>query len=90
MGSGTRALSSQLLANNAVNESNSKLVSLSGRAAADALLADEIDAAFFVVSPQSPVVRALLDSDQIRLLNFDRADAYTRIHRYLSPVLLPK
>jgi len=89
-GSGTRALSSQLLSDNAVNESNTSLLSLGGRAAADALLAGEIDAAFFVASPQSPVVRALLDSRQIQLMDFSRAEAYTRIHRYLSRVLLPE
>ncbi|MCW8847966.1 MAG: C4-dicarboxylate ABC transporter substrate-binding protein, partial [Sedimenticola sp.] len=58
--------------------------------AADALLNGEIEAAFFVASPMSPVVRALLDSDQIQLMNFERADAYTRTHRFLSSVTLPE
>ncbi|MCW8943461.1 MAG: TAXI family TRAP transporter solute-binding subunit [Sedimenticola sp.] len=89
-GSGTRALALQLLADNDINLSNTPLVTLSGRAAADALLSGEIESAFFVASPMSPVVRALLDSDQIKLMNFDRADAYTRTHRFLSSVVLPE
>ncbi|MCW8889971.1 MAG: TAXI family TRAP transporter solute-binding subunit [Sedimenticola sp.] len=89
-GSGTRALAQQLLADNDINPSNTPLLPLSGRAAADALLNGEIASAFFVASPMSPVVRALLDSDQIKLLSFGRADAYTRTHRFLSSVVLPE
>ena len=89
-GSGTRALALQVLAANAINTSNSRLLPHSGREAADALLAGEIDAAFFVASPQSPVVRALLDAADIGLMDFTRADAYTRIYRFLSRVVLPQ
>lgn len=89
-GSGTRPLALLLLAENDVNLSNTPLMELGGRAAADALLSGEIEAAFFVASPMSPVVRALLDSDQIQLMNFERADAYTRTHRFLSSVTLPE
>ena len=89
-GSGTRALALQLLADNDINTSNSPLLDSSGRAAADALLSGEIDSAFFVASPMSPVVRALLDSEHIHLMNFERADAYTRTHRFLSSVTLPE
>jgi TRAP transporter TAXI family solute receptor len=89
-GSGTRALALQLLADNDINPSNTPLLTLSGRTAADALLSGDIESAFFVASPMSPVVRALLDSDQIQLMSFERADAYTRTHRYLSSVILPE
>jgi TRAP transporter TAXI family solute receptor len=89
-GSGTRAVALQLLGDNSVNSSNSTLLELSGRNAADALLGSEIDAAFFIASPRSPIVRALLDSTEIRLMDFKRADAYTRTHRYLSSVTLPQ
>ena len=89
-GSGTRALALQLLADNDITPSNTPLVTLSGQAAADALLAGDIESAFFVASPMSPVVRTLLDSDQIKLMSFERADAYTRTHRFLSSVVLPE
>ena len=89
-GSGTRALAIQLLQDNDINSTNSNLLDLSGRDAADALLAQRVDAAFFVASPKSPVVRALLDAENIKLMSFQRADAYTRQHRYLSSVVLPE
>ncbi len=89
-GSGTRAVALQLLGDNSINSSNSTLLELSGRNAADALLGSEIDAAFFIASPRSPIVRALLDSTDIRLMDFKRADAYTRTHRFLSSVTLPQ
>ncbi|MES9876931.1 MAG: TAXI family TRAP transporter solute-binding subunit [Candidatus Sedimenticola sp. PURPLELP] len=89
-GSGTRAVALQLLSDNSITDANAELLELSGRPAADALLGGQIDAAFFVASPQSAVVRALLDSTEIALMNFKRADAYTRLHRYLSPAVLPE
>ena len=89
-GSGTRAVALQLLGDNSINTSNSTLLELSGRKAADALLGGQIDAAFFIASPRSPIVRALLDSTEIRLMDFKRADAYTRTHRFLSSVTLPQ
>ena len=89
-GSGTRALALKLLAANDINASNTPLQALDGREAADALLSGRLGSAFFVASPMSPVVRTLLDSPEIRLMNFERADAYTRTHRYLSSVILPE
>ncbi len=89
-GSGTRALTMQLLGDNSVTTANTQIMGLSGRAAADALLKGEIDTAFFIASPQSPVVRALLGAENIALMDFQRADAYTRLHRPLSSVTLPQ
>jgi len=88
--SGTRALSLQLLSDNALNDNNSELLVIGEREAADLLLAGEIDAAFFVASPESPVVRSLLESESLQLMSFKRADAYTRLHPHLSSVLLPE
>ncbi len=89
-GSGTRALALQLLADNAIDGDTSELQALGGQAAADALIRNNADAAFFVASPRSPLIRALLEHEDISLMSFERADAYTRIHRYLSRVVLPE
>ncbi|MEW8013330.1 MAG: TAXI family TRAP transporter solute-binding subunit [Candidatus Sedimenticola endophacoides] len=89
-GSGTRSLALQLLEENGIRESAGQHPPLPGEAAADALVSGEVDAAFFVASPQSPVVGRLLASPGIRLLSFDRADAYTGRHRYLTSVVLPE
>lgn len=89
-GSGTRALALQLLADNGIHPDNSVLLDTSGQTAAEALLKGEIDSVFLVASPMSPVVRTLLDTGQVRLLSFERAEAYTRTHRFLSAVTLPE
>jgi hypothetical protein len=55
-----------------------------------ALKEQRIDAAFFVASPRSSAVRKLLKDEQVTLLSFDRAEAYTRVYRFLSSVKLPE
>ncbi len=89
-GSGTRALALRLLSDNLITESNADFRSMESRVSAQALVRGEIDAAFFVASPQSTVVHELLQADQIMLMDFKRADAYTRLHDYLSMVILPE
>lgn len=89
-GSGTRPVALQLLKDNGISRSSTPLSSLSGRNAANALLRGDLDAAFFIASPRSPVVHKLLTAKEINLMTFERAEAYTHIHRYLSTVALPQ
>jgi TRAP transporter TAXI family solute receptor len=89
-GSGTRSIALQLLADNGIDEDNSTLSPLSPPGAADALLAAQVDAVVLVSSPRAAVVARLLSSAQIGVLDFERADAYTRTHRFLSSVVLPE
>ena len=88
-GSGTQVLALQLLGINRVDGSNTRLVPLNDQQSAEALVNGKVDAAFFVASPKSQVVGRLLVSDSVRLLSFERAEAYTKIHRFLSRVVLP-
>ncbi len=88
-GSGTQALALQLLGDNRIDGSNARLMPLNDQQSAEALLKGEVDAAFFVASPKSQVVGRLLVSESVRLLSFERAEAYTRTHRFLSRVVLP-
>jgi len=89
-GSGMRALLSVMLEDNGVATDDITLSPLTGQAAADALSRGAIDAAVFVTSPSRPYLRDLLLDPRVRIVNFDRAEAYARRHRYLSPVLLPR
>lgn len=89
-GSGTRAVAIQLLADNGITDENSELLELGGQIAADALLQGLVDAVFFIAPPQSPVVQDLLTTQDIALLHFERAAAYTRRHRFLSRLELPE
>ena len=88
-GSGTRAMALALLTDNGITTENTQLLPIGGGEAAQALKSGEIDAALFVTSPTSQTVRSLLDESSVTLLNFERAEAYTRRHPYLSKVTLP-
>ena len=56
--------------------------------AAAALKRSEVDAAFFVMSPNSSVAYDLLTTEGIQLLNIDRAEAYSRKLSFLNKVVL--
>ncbi|HEY9080463.1 TAXI family TRAP transporter solute-binding subunit [Magnetovibrio sp.] len=87
-GSGTWAVAQQLLALNRIPTDAPVIAHLSSDEAVRALLSGGIDAAFFVSSPNATLIRELLRQPRLSLLNFDRAAAYTRQHRYLSAVTL--
>jgi len=87
-GSGTWAVAKQLLDQNDIETTGKTIHHISSADGARDLLAGKIDAAFFVTSPSSPLIQDLLANENIRLLNFDRAAAYTRQMRYLSAVTL--
>ena len=90
-GSGTRALATMLLADNKVAEGDAagtQLLPLAGEEAAAALEQGDIDAAFLVISPRSPIVRRLLNTPGISLINFRRSAAYCKKYRYLRIVTL--
>jgi len=89
-GSGTWAVAKQLLDANNVPSDTRDVQRLSSADAAHALMSGTLDAAFFVTSPTSPLVREMLQQPTLKLLNFDRASAYTRQYRYLSAVTLPR
>ncbi|MFC1672542.1 TAXI family TRAP transporter solute-binding subunit [Pseudomonadota bacterium] len=87
-GSGTWAVVRQLMEQNGVKTSGPNIKHLSSADGARALFAGGVEAAFFVTSPSSPLMRDLLAAKDLRLVNFTRAEAYTRQLRYLSTVTL--
>jgi len=89
-GSGTAALVKRLVADNGLDQEASTIRLLGGKAAADALLADELDAAFFVSSARSELVQRLLHEQDVELASFERAEAYARRYRFLTTVDLPE
>lgn len=88
-GSGARALGEMLLADNGLHEGAVNVSELGGSAAARALMADEIDAALMVASPDAEWVGQLAGDPGVSLLSLDRALAYSRRHPFLKNVLLP-
>ena len=90
VGSGTRRFVEPLLARNGIDRTNTKIVDRGGKPAADALRRGEVDAAFYIASAESPVIRALVQDPAFELLDFKRAEAYTRHYLYMSKVTLPR
>ena len=85
---GTRMLALELETDYGGEWVDASRLSLSGNAAATALLAGEIDAAAFAASIEASYVDRLLRSDEVRLMRFDRAPALARRHEALSDIVL--
>lgn len=87
-GSGTHLLAIQLLSAAGITETNTRLIREETTQAIESLSNGKIDAAFFVASPEAPIVRKLFAAPAVELLNFDRAAAYGRLFPFLTPVTL--
>jgi TRAP transporter TAXI family solute receptor len=88
-GSGTRALSLELLKRNGVDLDDLELLALSPQAAADKLLAGEIDVAMMLISSDAPLVRTLLADERVELASFPHADAYVALYPFLNKIVVP-
>jgi TRAP transporter TAXI family solute receptor len=88
-GSGTRALSLELLKRNGVDLDALELLALSPQAATDKLLAGEIDVAMMLISSDAPLVRTLLADERVELASFPYADAYVALYPFLNKVVVP-
>ena len=89
-GSGTHAIANMLLADNFIDTGTDSIQPIGGTAGAQALLQGNVDALFLVAAPAAPLVQELLHRQDIRLMSFARAGAYTRLHHFLSAVTLPE
>ena len=89
-GSGTHFLNVLLLRANGVDKTTSTLLDLSGADAAQALLERKIDAALLMGDAATPeIMRKLVHTRGIKMMDFKQADAYSRRFRYLSKLELP-
>lgn len=88
--SGTRALALMLFSDNSMQPSDLELSNLASDEAVEELRTGTLDALFMVASAESPQVRQLLAADGIRLMSLERADAYIRLHRFVSMQMLPE
>jgi TRAP transporter TAXI family solute receptor len=87
-GSGTHLLATQLLSAAGITETNTRLNRAETTQAMDSLSNGKIDAAFFVASPEAPIIHKLFTVPALELLDFDRAAAYGRLFPFLTPVTL--
>jgi TRAP transporter TAXI family solute receptor len=88
--SGSRALALQLLAMNAAVLPPTRLLALDGNESAEQLARGRLDAIMYVGPPDSPVVERMVATAGVRLLSFERAQAYARRFPFLTPVVLPR
>lgn len=89
-GSGARKLSMKLLKLNGIDE-KTNLVTLDGEMVTDSLLQKKIDGAFLMGEDASvKVLRKLLYSENIHLMNFKNSDAYLRKVDILHKIELPE
>ncbi len=89
-GSGTRHLALALLSANQIDASSAALLPISGKAAADGLLAGDIDAVFLAMAPEAQLIQDLVRDPRIQLMSFSQAEAYARRLPYLQRLTLPK
>ena len=81
-GSGTRALTLELIKRTGMETQFSEMLALAPRAAGEKLLAGQIDSAFMMAAWESPVVQQLLADERIALSRFLHADAFVRSIRF--------
>ena len=91
-GSGTHMLALMLLQTNGItNGDRTHLLDMDAAAAAKALLAGQIDAAFMMSdSASAQTMRTLLRAPGIQLMSFEQADAYTRRFNFLNKLKFPE
>lgn len=90
-GSGTRVLTLKLLKANGIEGKPTEFLDLAGEAAAKALTEHRVDAAFLMGDSATPaVMRGLLTTPAVRVMDFEQADGYTRRMAFLSKLTLPK
>ena len=89
-GSGTLALTKDLLQASGITDKEIGAQRLKPDEAIAKLSTGELDAVFIVAAAEAPILRKFYSVPGIRLMNFDQADAYTRNLTYLSKVTVPR
>jgi TRAP-type uncharacterized transport system substrate-binding protein len=88
-GGGTRRIALQLLNLSGVTEPATKLLALRSMDGARALAAGEVDAAFFVGTPDTDFIEDSLHHSELKLMSLEHAEAYARRLPFLHLLKLP-
>jgi TRAP transporter TAXI family solute receptor len=89
-GGGTPGLAMRLLRANQIERDEITRSSVSDQDAVIGLIDGKYDAIFLVSAPEAPFVQMLLQTPGVKLFEFEQAEAYARLYRYMSPVTLPR
>jgi len=88
-GSGGRTLALQIVERTRLDSVIGELLGFPPQAAAEKLIAGDIDAAFIVTAWESPVVQSLLNAKGIEISSIQHADAFVAIYPFLHKLVLP-
>ena len=88
-GGGTQSLALHLLKASGVDAKNSKFTSVSWLDAYEALKKGAVDAAFFIATPDEPLIKQMIADKTLKLMSVDQAEAITRQIPYLHHLVLP-
>jgi len=90
-GSGTRQIALQMFTdNNLLGSDQVELLPLGGNQGVTQLIKGDIDALFLVTKAGTPLLQQLLLDPGLELISLSRAESYSRLHRYLSHIILPE
>ena len=89
-GSGTLILASQLLEASGLSMSDVNTKKLKPLEALEKFKKGELDAVFLVSAAKAPIMKSFYETADIRLMNFEQADAYTHLFPFLSKVTVPR
>ncbi len=89
-GTGARKLSLDLLKASGVSGPPTELLEIPSGGANKALREGTVDAFMIIGTEDNSLVRELLYAPNLKLLNFKRAEAYTRLFPALSHIILPE
>lgn len=86
VGSGTRPLAYHRLKDNNVTEENSTFFEIPSAEAIKRLKNGELDAAFFVSSPNTDWIKELIAAPNLELMHFKRYAAYTKRYHHMNHI----
>lgn len=89
-GSGVPSLMGKLFDVNRIEDKTLQLTQLEQTPATVAFLNGELDALVFASAPESLMVQMLLQTPDVKLMDFAQSEAYARRFAFLTPVTLPR
>ncbi len=89
-GSGTLILASQLLEASGLGEKDFYAEKLKPLQALEKFKKGELDAVFLVSAAEAPLIKSFYETADMRLMNFEQADAYVHLFPFLSKVTVPR
>lgn len=90
-GSGTQLLTEMILGHNQIDFAKGGLLEkLNPNEAIQKLERGQLDAAFIVVASEAPLLQKFYQIPGIRLMDFDQAEAYSRLMPFLKRVDIPR